>query len=78
MDERVNEWANSEFLNMTYKDQKSAYQSGLLFFHLVCKYLPTDYFEFISDPQKHHALLAHKNLYMFFSGLKYFSQLPFF
>lgn len=77
MDERVNEWVKSEFLNVSYKDLKSAYLSGLLFFHLVYKHLPTDYFEFISDPQKHHALLARKNLYMFFSGLKHFSQLLF-
>lgn len=78
MDERVNEWVKSEFLNMTCKDLKSAYLSGLLFFHLVYKHLPTDHFEFILDPQKHHAFIARKNLYIFFPGLKYFSQLPFF
>lgn len=62
---------------MTYKDLKSANISGLLSFNLVHNHLPTGHFEFISDPQKHHFILAHRNLYMFFSCLKYSPQLPF-
>lgn len=60
----MNERVKSKFLNIIYEDLKPVYLTGFLSCYLVYNNLSTSHLELISYPQKHHALLAGKDLYI--------------